>query len=193
MRSLLHIPQNIIDKIDFAIKLKAHELKLVKELCTILKPFEEATIISQGENVITSSEVIVCVRSLREQLEKLSEEFSCRLLTALQASLESRLSKYEDMEVFQLAATLDPRYKLDWCADDEVENIKRILVGKAEEIASGNVPEPQDGRPPPAKRARPGLGLMKDRYQSSSVAVGTLFEINDYLSHPCMPEGSIVC
>ena len=185
LKSLLQVPQDIIDKIDFASKPKAHELKLVKELCTILKPFEDATNISQGQNVVTSSEVIVCVRSLREQLQKPSEMFNCRLLTVLDTSLERRLSKYEDMEVFQLAATLDPCYKLDWCMDEEFDNIRDILIKKAEDIASRIIPE--DG-PPPAKRARPGLGFMKDRSQSSSEAVGTLFEINNYLSHPCMPD-----
>ena len=29
---------------------------------------------------------------------------------------------------------------------------------------------------------------MKDRSQSSSGAVGTLFEINNYPFHPCMPD-----
>ena len=149
-----------------------------------LEAIEDATNISQGQNVVMSSEVIVCVHSLKEQLQKHSEMFNCRLLTALDTSLERRLSKYEDMEVFQLAATLDPRYKLDWCMDEEFDNIRDILIKKAEDIASHIIPE--DG-PPPAKRARPGLGFMKDRSQSSSEAVGILFEINDYLSHPCMP------
>ena len=60
-----------------------------------------------------------------------------------------------------------------------------FLIKKAEDIASRIIPE--DG-PTPAKQARPGLGFMKDRSQSSSEAVGTLFEINNYLFHPCMPD-----
>ena len=194
LRSLLQVPQAIIDQIDFPTKPRAHELKLLKELCTILTPFEEASNISQGENIVTSSEVIVCVRSLREQLQSLSETFSCRLLSSLQTSLEKRLSKYEDMEVFQLAATLDPRYKLDWCTDNEFEILKKMLLKKAD-FAPDTITELSDECPPPSKRAKPGLSFMKDRSHYSHAScdvVGTASEINDYLSQPCLPDNTNV-
>ncbi|KAK3880434.1 hypothetical protein Pcinc_015037 [Petrolisthes cinctipes] len=43
----------------------------------------------------------------------------------LVASIETRLKKFESMEEFQLAATSDPRYKLDWCHDNEVSTTPR--------------------------------------------------------------------
>ncbi|KAK3880055.1 hypothetical protein Pcinc_015442 [Petrolisthes cinctipes] len=48
----------------------------------------------------------------------------------LVASIETRLKKFESMEEFQLAATLDPRYKLDWCHDNEVQDIRDLLTVK---------------------------------------------------------------
>ena len=48
LRSVLKVPSNIMDKIDFANKPTAHEIKLMHDLCAILKPFEEATNASQG-------------------------------------------------------------------------------------------------------------------------------------------------
>ena len=113
-----------------------------------MKPFEDATNISQGQNVVTSSEVIICICSLREQLQKLSEKYSCRLLTALQNAVEKRLSKYEGMEELQLAATIDPHYKVDWCTDEEFDIIRGILLKKAEDITPCRIFE---DAPPPAK------------------------------------------
>ena len=86
-------------------------MKLLHDLCEILRPFEEATNLTQGQNVVTAIEVIICVRSLCEQLSQLETQFKSRVLTSLQNSLEGRLSKFESMEIFQLATALDPMYK----------------------------------------------------------------------------------
>ena len=124
-----------MEKINFSGKPKAHEIKLLHDLCEILKPFEEATNLSQGQNVVTASEVIICIHALHEQLRKLTINYDCRLHTSLQNAVDERLSKFEYMEIFQLATALDPRYKLDWCTDEEVEKIKRALLKKGGEIA----------------------------------------------------------
>ena len=113
IRSVIQIPDDIMDDIDYSNKPSAHEMKLLHDSCEILRPFEEATNLTQGQNVVTASEVIICVRSLREQLSQLETKFKSRLLTSLQNSLEGRLSKFESIEILQLATALDPRYKLD--------------------------------------------------------------------------------
>ena len=42
------------------------------------------------------------------------------------------MTKYESRELFMLASTLDPRFKLKWCiGDDEQEKVKSILLQKA--------------------------------------------------------------
>uniref|UniRef100_A0A1X7V7H8 Uncharacterized protein n=1 Tax=Amphimedon queenslandica TaxID=400682 RepID=A0A1X7V7H8_AMPQE len=124
LRSVLAVPSDIVDKIDIANKPTAHEIKLMHDLCTILKPFEEATNASQGQNIITSSQVIIIIRTLREELGALSRVYKSRLLSTLKHSIDTRLSKYEHMECFQLATVLDPHFKLDWCTDREVEDMK---------------------------------------------------------------------
>lgn len=86
----------------------------------------------------------------------LSRDYNCRLLSTLKHSVDSRLSKYERMEFFQLATVLDPHFKLDWCADTEVERVKSILISKAEETFSQAegpellIPE-REGPPSPKK------------------------------------------
>ena len=84
-------------------------MKLISELCDILQPFEEATDNVQGDRIVTSSMVIVCVRGLRAELQSLRETYSSKMIATLQASLETRLSKYERMDRFKIATTLDRR------------------------------------------------------------------------------------
>ena len=45
-----------------------------------------------------------------------------------QAGIEKRLATYEVMEDFKLATTLDPRFKLDWCQNDESHDIRDLLT-----------------------------------------------------------------
>lgn len=89
-----------MNEINSANRPKTHELNMMNDLCSILKPFEDATNESQGQNVITSSKVIIIVWTLREQLNTLSKDCSCRLLSTLEHSVNSRLTKYEQMEIF---------------------------------------------------------------------------------------------
>ena len=189
LKSILQVPQDVLDSIDFVYKPRAHELK---HMCIILQPFEEATNASQSENIVTSSEVIICIRSLREQLLNMTKNYNCRLLTTLQDSLQKRLSKYEEMEAFQLTASLDPRYKLDWCTDAEFENVKEILLKKLEEMTPVIPCTQPEEAPPPAKRSRPGLSFMKNRASCSGENETSIFEITKYLAQSCIPDDTDV-
>lgn len=187
IRSVVQVPQAVMDKIQFSNKPKPHEIKILKDLCAILEPFEAATNASQGQNVVTSSEVIIIVRTLREQLDTLSKDYSCKLLSTLRQSVDTRLSKFEAMEVFQIAAVLNPRYKLDWCTDSEVDKIKHTLVKKAEELhQQTSTTSEQEDTPPPSKKARPQF--MKDRSGISIQKRGAIAEVTDYFLHSCTTD-----
>ncbi|KAG7175298.1 hypothetical protein Hamer_G001354 [Homarus americanus] len=101
------------DKLDTPYKLKQYELNSIKELCDILEPFEYVTNQIQGQNMVTSCLVVNCVGGLRAALASLHEVYKSKLVSVLQSSRETRLNKFESMEAFQPAATLDPRYKPD--------------------------------------------------------------------------------
>ncbi|CAG2238141.1 UFL1 [Mytilus edulis] len=47
--SVLNVPELELDKIDCKTKLSSYERKLLSELCTILEPFDKATVLVQGE------------------------------------------------------------------------------------------------------------------------------------------------
>ncbi|MGH0130626.1 UNVERIFIED_CONTAM: hypothetical protein FKN15_055284, partial [Acipenser sinensis] len=84
------------------------------ELCEILEPFEEATDKCQGDQVVTARYVIACVRGLRHAVALIRETYNSKFMVTMQSSLEKRLAKFEDMECFQMAATLDPNWIGAW-------------------------------------------------------------------------------
>lgn len=63
----------------------------MKELVDTLKPFGEATDLTQGEKVITISAVVPSVLSLNHHLEKLKPQV--RFLSGLVRSLQTSLKK----------------------------------------------------------------------------------------------------
>lgn len=69
------------------------EWSQLMELATILHPFSEATDVTQGENMVTSSYVVPCVISLYQhlQLQKYCARHRKKLAAALRGSLTCRL------------------------------------------------------------------------------------------------------
>ena len=108
------------------------EWNLLKELVDILKPFGEATDLTQGEKVVTISAVVPSVLSLNHHLEKLKPQvrFLSGLVRSLQASLNRRflgifinvkMARKQDEitapfsdPVYLKAAALDPAFSLLW-------------------------------------------------------------------------------
>lgn len=108
------------------------EWNLLKELVDILKPFGEATDLTQGEKVVTISAVVPSVLSLNHHLEKLKPQvrFLSGLVRCLQASLNKRflgifinvkMARTQDGitapfsdPVYLKAAALDPAFSLLW-------------------------------------------------------------------------------
>ena len=184
LRSLLKLPSNILDQIMFNadINLTAYEQQLCTELVDVLQPFQLATDLVQGDKVVTASFVISSVKGLRVELKSLQDKYSSKLVTTLQASLEQRLAKYEDMEHFQLATILDPRFKLDWCNEDETNPMKRLITKKFEQLAPST--PCGDLNSPPAKRIKL-FGFMKSK---SVIKPASSTEVNKYLNLPCITE-----
>ncbi|XP_039864476.1 zinc finger BED domain-containing protein 4-like [Simochromis diagramma] len=108
------------------------EWNLLKEMVDILKPFGEATDLTQGEKIVTISAVVPSVLSLNHHLEKLKPQvrFLNGLVRILQASLNKRfigicisvqMARAEDGitapfsdPVYLKAAALDPAFSLLW-------------------------------------------------------------------------------
>uniref|UniRef100_A0A9J8C8A2 HAT C-terminal dimerisation domain-containing protein n=1 Tax=Cyprinus carpio carpio TaxID=630221 RepID=A0A9J8C8A2_CYPCA len=130
------------------------EWNLLKELVDILKPFGEATDLTQGEKVITISAVVPSVLSLNHHLEKLKPQvrFLSGLVRGLQASLKKRFlgifinvkmaqsqegitAPFSDT-VYLKAAALDPTFCLLWIEPHVLVNrdIKAEVAQRVKEL-----------------------------------------------------------
>lgn len=190
IRSLLRVPENVMQELDFNDKLSVPETKLLEELCEVLQPFEEATSAVEGDNIVTASMVIICVRGLKHQLTGLKEERGSRLLSKLLSSLEQRLSPCEDMEIYRLASTLDPRFKLNWCEDSEVSLVRELLSSKATAADPAEPAVVTDSAPPPTKRMKLTSFLSKRQVGLPPVTASSNIhqEVEQYLSQPAIDE-----
>ena len=116
IRSILSMPEQKMiatESIHPALLLTIYERSVLKELCDMLKPFEDATLYAQKENTVSSSLVVPCVRGLMRKVTALSATYNGGLMKALKAATTSRLSCFEN-DTFLCAAKLDPRFKLRW-------------------------------------------------------------------------------
>ena len=95
IRSLLRTPESIMDSIQYSGKLTVYETNIAKDLVEVLKPFEWATNMVQGQNKVTSSVVIPVVQALRNEIDNLSTKFKMKILTTLKESVDTHITVYE--------------------------------------------------------------------------------------------------
>lgn len=158
IRSLLRAPEEKLQQLDCP-QLTKYDRNILGELSEILSPFETATHLLQGQNCVTASLVVPCVRGLKAQLQQMAGKFKCKLVTALQASFTKRMAIYEDMETFVMATALDPRFKLKWANGQELDSLSSNLISKATTAsdtpsAASSESSPASSASPPAKKTK---------------------------------------
>jgi len=79
--------------------LSQDQWKLCKELCMVLKPFEEVTKIVSGENYMSASLVIILYNGLKDVIEKMCakdfEIYTTQVIIQLKNGLLKRFSNLE--------------------------------------------------------------------------------------------------
>ena len=116
--------------IEFSNPLLWYDRKILEDMAEILAPFEEATDFLQGQNCVTISYVIPCIRGLQSHLEEMSSKFNCKLVSSLKASLQKRMKRFEERDLYSMVAFLDPAFKLDRCNPSETSRMKELLQAK---------------------------------------------------------------
>lgn len=194
IKSILKVDKEKLNTLNTA-KLASYELNSLRDFVEILSPFEEATKIAQIENEVSSSLVIPCIRGLRAQMTTLCDKYSNGLVRELTESLERRLSKYESGDIYKIASTLDPRFKLKWCKNRvEKDLIKGYMLSKMVEVQLNkqNLPvilKCQDELPMP-KRTKLFSFMESDDEEEACTTYTDETELNDYLSKPSVPIDS---
>ncbi len=135
---------------------------------------------------------IVC--ALRAETNTLKQKYKSKLVATLSLSVDNRLGNYEDEEVFQLAAALDPRWKLAWCTPEKARTLKGVIIEKAKSLCSTSAVETADrSDEPPPKRSK-FFKFMNDTplqdvtVPHSAVQVNT--QVQEYFDSPCLPESA---
>ena len=191
IRSLLSIPSEKLQQLDCQ-QLTTYERGTLEDLVDILTPFEEATDFTQGQNVVTASFIIPCIKGLRASLNSLILKYPSMMVSNLKSSLDRRMSPFEEREHFQYAAILDPRCKLGWCAGVEQSDIKNRfekMVQANSHTVSNLTTSSTVELPPSPKRSK----LFSYMSQGTAVATSTTqneSEVESYFSQPTLPENA---
>jgi len=122
--------------------LNCDEWTLLKELCTVLRPFEEATKAVSGESYITASIVIVLAQGLINACKKLSTmEFQNRthaIIKKLISNMENRdiWKNFDKSKTLCRSTFLDPRFKNLPFSNNAVQNetTKNDVIEKTSNI-----------------------------------------------------------
>ena len=67
-------------------QLNSYDRLILNDLSEILTPFEEATDATQGQNIVTGSFIIPCIRGLRASLNSLTLKYQSSMVADLLAS-----------------------------------------------------------------------------------------------------------
>ncbi|MGH0132117.1 UNVERIFIED_CONTAM: hypothetical protein FKN15_048756 [Acipenser sinensis] len=183
VRSILRADQDKLKQINAPVQLTPADIQCLDELVAILEPFEDATLLTQGSNIVSASYVIPSIIGLRTFLSNFNAKYSAQLVSALKASLEKRLSPYEQMPLYKLAALLDPRFKAAWCPE-QLLTATALLQQECARFAPQSF-QPANAQDPPPKRSKL-FSFMSAPILSAAAST----EVTDYLSAPCLPEGS---
>lgn len=184
----------------------AREWNLLKEMVDILKPFGEATDMTQGEKVVTISAVVPSVLSLNHHLEKLKPQvyFLSGLVRSLQVSLNNRflgifvnvkMARTQDGitapfsdPVYLKAAALDPTFSLLWVEhhvlvsrDIKTEVAQRVKELILQDAGESEQPVPFDEGDQEHLEQGEGLFAVYQKRQKKDVGTTPALQLSHYL------------
>ena len=188
--------------------LNSTERDVLKDMLDIVEPFEEAFAYCKQGSLLPTGYIVPCIRGLRHYLEKLKPKYNKKLLSILKSRLDLWLLTHEACGQFKLAAVLDPRFKLNWCQDEderlavrsqllrEASSANRLILTVKEEHlhnasqTSSSVMTPkEDNGPPLSKKSKLFSFMYKSTEQkTSSENLRLENEIQNYLEQPRISE-----
>ncbi|KAF0753476.1 Uncharacterized protein FWK35_00014868 [Aphis craccivora] len=126
-----------IDKIDdICIKLelvsfsRPREVGFLKEYCKVMKPLSKALDVLQGDKSVCLGFLLPTINAVHKSLNGLNNNvvFCKPLILALKRGLNKRFNNYFMSKSCQVAASLIPKFKLNWTANENRDEIKQDLI-----------------------------------------------------------------
>lgn len=194
--------------------LSREEWQECKDLCIMLKPFDEMTELVSGEKYMTGSSVIVVTRCLTNVCKKIKEnEVYCNfsnlvkeVLSRLEKGVSERFRNVEHSTTFALCTFLDPRYKTGVFSDDAaLKKIKANVKDMVAELIRQNsrnttaiaVPEPTDSESMPSTSSSSSFFRAWDIFKEivsdtrtethSNPLARAIKEVDTYLADDVLP------
>ncbi|XP_060072674.1 zinc finger BED domain-containing protein 4-like [Ylistrum balloti] len=189
IKSVLDISEKL-NKLDTT-KISSYERKLLRELCLILNPFEEATVMVQSNN--SARLAVPLTIGLRHAMDNISVTYNNKMTQALKRSLQKRMSVYEDDDLFTTAAILDPRFNLKWCEPEKVGILTEKLRTEASrtiKLKCSTETESSDNDDYKTESQDESLFsyMSRPRKRHTSAPDSLSVEINSYLAEENVPN-----
>ena len=180
VRSVLNCPEDKLAQLNTT-QLTKLDRSILTDMLDVLEPFEEATNVTQGDKIVTSSFIIPCIVALKRNLTTYNGKHNGKLVSALLASVKKRLTKYEQIEDYKMASVLDPRFRLTWCTAEQATDITVALKAKLPAPNPVHTPRADPCQQPPPKRSR--LFDIDDVPATPTNSLAST-EVADYLQQP---------
>ncbi|KAJ4937648.1 hypothetical protein JOQ06_002280 [Pogonophryne albipinna] len=183
--------------------LTPEEWDITKEVCDILKPFEEVTVEMSSERFVTGSKAILMARGLQRivahrQRNPSTHEPVKGMVNFLAADLEKRFGQIERVRVLAEATLLDPRFKKHaFVIERNAEETVSRVVGAATHAATPTLPstEEEGGTTvnPPSEPVPQFWADFEERVTTlrpgvQNPSTGAMLEIKGFLAEPLIPR-----
>ena len=112
------------------------------------------------------------------------KKFNTRLTNTLRSSLHKRMEKYDNEEIFRIATVLNPRWKLGWCKEDEVTEMKHIILERGREFSNSSeesASASQESQDSPPRKKSKLFEFMHENVAKNVVMVSYQKLTNTYL------------
>lgn len=198
LRSVLAVSEEKLAQCGAPSQLSTYERKLLKELCSILKPFEEATVMVQREKSVSASLVVPITLGLQHKLEKISSTYNNRMVSCLKSSLDKRLSQYLLDDNYIMSAILDPSLKLRWSKNPEELEEKLLSSARKARIQSPITQQSDSEDSPPQKKTKLDesqlFSFMTPKKNRCRAVSGDAIrqEVTMYLNEPCVESTDVL-
>lgn len=139
---------------------------------------------------MTASVILPIVYGLRAEINNLHKKYKSRLVATLKASIDKRLGQYKEEEIFQIAAALDPRWKLAWCSAKKAEELKKLVILKVRALSESDTVASVDlvADEPPPKRSKFFQFMNNTPLDQPTSCTGLTSQVEKYFNSPCVPE-----